>query len=401
MRASRAATCALVVAVLAAAVPAQAGAEALTFQADPQHSGFVERGGPQPPLRRRWSAPLGPLISYPVVGEGRVFVATILRTQESPIRIVALDARNGRTAWERTLGPVSEVGAASLAYDAGRLFLLRHDIDTDDPRNLLALSPADGRVLWASGPVAASGEVGPVAADGVVYVGGSSNGDGVSARRQEDGALLWEHDVQVLSETPTPSLSRDTVFVAADCPPFLSRIRRADGALLTPDVGNCDGAYGAPPIVAGDRVYMSNPVEAAGIYDAGNGARVGSLDSGAVRAVSPTVAVSLHADPPDVFPVVMPRRLAGLRPRDGRPMWRFRGDGYLDSTPLIVGQTVYVGSGSGRVYGVNARTGRVRWRGDAGAPVLGPGSGGLVPALAASDGLLLVPALGRLVAFGR
>jgi PQQ-like domain len=80
------------------------------------------------------------------------------------------------------------------------------------------------------------------------------------------------------------------------------------------------------------------------------------------------------------------------RRANGRVAWRFRGDGYLDSSPLIAGRWAFVGSGSGRVYALDVRTGRVRSRADAGASVL--------RFLAAGEGLLLVPARGRLVAFG-
>lgn len=73
---------------------------------------------------------------------------------------------------------------------------------------------------------------------------------------------------------------------------------------------------------------------------------------------------------------------------------------YLDSAPLVARGTAYVGSGSGRVYGLDLRTGRVRWRGDAGAPVRAPVEAGFVAGLAAAEGLLLVPAYRRLVAFG-
>jgi outer membrane protein assembly factor BamB len=86
---------------------------------------------------------------------------------------------------------------------------------------------------------------------------------------------------------------------------------------------------------------------------------------------------------------------------DGHVRWRFRGDGSLDSAPLIARRVAYVGSGSGRLFAVDLRTGRVRWRTDVGAPILSSEEdGGYLAGLAASNGLLLVPAYRRLVAFG-
>ncbi len=62
--------------------------------------------------------------------------------------------------------------------------------------------------------------------------------------------------------------------------------------------------------------------------------------------------------------------------------------------------TVYIGSGSGTLYGLSTRTGRVRWRDKLGRPI--PWSVQLwdmQTGLAAAEGTLVVPALGRLVAY--
>ena len=76
----------------------------------------------------------------------------------------------------------------------------------------------------------------------------------------------------------------------------------------------------------------------------------------------------------------------------------FGGDGYLDSAPLIASGILFVGSGSGRVYGVSLRSGRTVWRGSAGAPVPAPSISGIT-GIAAAEGTLLVPAKGRLIAY--
>jgi hypothetical protein len=63
-----------------------------------------------------------------------------------------------------------------------------------------------------------------------------------------------------------------------------------------------------------------------------------------------------------------------------------------------VNDTVYIGSGSGTLYGLSTRTGRVRWRDKLGRPI--PWSVQLwdmQTGLAAAEGTLVVPALGRLV----
>ena len=62
--------------------------------------------------------------------------------------------------------------------------------------------------------------------------------------------------------------------------------------------------------------------------------------------------------------------------------------------------TLYVGSGSGALFGVAARTGRVRWRDRLGTPIpASPGNWDLQTGLAAAEGTLVVPALRRVVAY--
>ena len=92
--------------------------------------------------------------------------------------------------------------------------------------------------------------------------------------------------------------------------------------------------------------------------------------------------------------------LVGRDLRTGRARWRFRGDGYIQAPPLIAGGRVYAGSGSGRVYGVSLRRGRRLWSASVGAPVPAAQFERVPSGLAAGAGLLVVPALGRIVAYG-
>ena len=65
----------------------------------------------------------------------------------------------------------------------------------------------------------------------------------------------------------------------------------------------------------------------------------------------------------------------------------------MDSSPVIVGKRVFVGSGDGRVYGLDLKSGKEVWRFNAGAAVLAS------PAVAA--GRLVIGAEdGNLYCFG-
>jgi outer membrane protein assembly factor BamB len=381
-------------ALLAAAPSAHAAA--VTVQADAQHSGYVERGGPRLPLSRAWVAPLEHRVGYPVIAEGKAFVVTAPRLGHAP-RVVALSLRDGRRVWERDLSGETLPSDAAIAYDAGRLFVTRDVYYEPRDSAMLALSPADGRVLWETGEnLSLFDAVPPVAVDGVVYLSETGGGTGgISAWRQEDGANLW----RVSSHHGgggSPAVAGDVVATGVGCEPQLFRVRR-DGTPLGPTSSSCTSGSGYTPVVAGPVALLHGDPDDQAVYDLATSARLAPLDTDDIPAVGRGVTLVTDARiPGEEF-----RRghtLIALR-ADGRRMWRFRGDGYLDSAPLIAGGTAYVGSGSGRVYALDLRTGRVRSRAGAGASVLAMDPDRLAAGLAAGEGLLLVPARGRLVAF--
>ena len=56
-------------------------------------------------------------------------------------------------------------------------------------------------------------------------------------------------------------------------------------------------------------------------------------------------------------------------PAFGGLQWRVQTKGPVRSSPVIAGSTIYIGSGDGHVYAINANTGVVRWRHATGAAV--------------------------------
>jgi outer membrane protein assembly factor BamB len=62
--------------------------------------------------------------------------------------------------------------------------------------------------------------------------------------------------------------------------------------------------------------------------------------------------------------------LVALNARTGKILWRFRA-GVIESSPLLVGRTVYFGSWDHRIYAVDVRTHRARWAFETGGEVKG------------------------------
>jgi outer membrane protein assembly factor BamB len=82
--------------------------------------------------------------------------------------------------------------------------------------------------------------------------------------------------------------------------------------------------------------------------------------------------------------------------------WTFTGDGNLVTAPVVVNNTVFVGSSSGKVYGLDAQTGAQVWMGVSPLPInYDSENGGPMPPSgpAAGENLLIFPARNSLVAW--
>ena len=107
-------------------------------------------------------------------------------------RVIALDARTGRTRWQ---GKGGEIAPMTLATRGGRVFFSNYD-------RIVCLDLKDGRQLWRSAPIAGGsghrGTVGTlVAHDKVVLfkpysVKGDRDSGGLHALSVETGKLLWQ-----------------------------------------------------------------------------------------------------------------------------------------------------------------------------------------------------------------
>lgn len=83
-------------------------------------------------------------------------------------------------------------------------------------------------------------------------------------------------------------------------------------------------------------------------------------------ASSPTVAyrVVYHAWmqplPCNRYPRNQPGMITAMGARTGKLIWRFRA-GVFETTPLVIGRTLYAGSWDHKLYAINIHTGKPRW----------------------------------------
>lgn len=385
----------LVLALTALAAPAPARSAAVAFQANPAHTGDAGDVGLRLPLRRAWSVRLPGALSFPVAGHGRVFVVRERPRFGSGTEVVAVSIATGRVLWRRDLG--AEAEDATLGYGDGRVVVARESYyDDGDPSAVLALDAADGHVIWEQGTGMWAGNP-PVVDRGAVYVKGMP-GSGVTALRLSDGALLWRTPTDS-GDDGAPAVDAGSVYVEQSGCPDVHRLRRADGAELWHAENGCHGAGGDTPVLYRGRLYTRTSAEQSSVfrdvYDASGGAIVGRT-----RADLPPAfrgGIGLFPDRGSDWLDYVGHTLVARDLATNRVRWRFRGDGYLDSAPLIASDLVFVGSGTGRVYGLRLRSGRRVWRASARTPIAAPGAG--TAGLAAAERTLFVPALGRLIAY--
>src|SRR5690348_6082425 len=82
--------------------PALAAEQSVAYQINAAHTGAIELPGLTPTLTKRWTVDLGNRVSYPLIAEGRVFVAVADNTFNIK-KLVALDLATGAKLWEKSI----------------------------------------------------------------------------------------------------------------------------------------------------------------------------------------------------------------------------------------------------------------------------------------------------------
>lgn len=372
--------CALAAPVVAApGATAPGPVEAVAYQIGVSHDGYSGDTTIVPPLTPRWSHTFAGPVSYPLIADGKVFVTVADNGGSYGTTLYALDPVTGATIWSQ---PISGTYFwSNAAYDAGRVFVLNFD------GLMRAFDAASGTLDWSTqlpGQYAFSSP--PTADGGVVYTGGGGSGGTVYAVSESDGTVLWTQPVQN-GDNSSPALSGTDVYVSYACG-LVYAFDRVTGQLQWFSNGPCEGGGGKTPVYHASRVYARD-FTGNKILDASTGALDGTFQAGPAPAFAGKIGLFLNAG-----------TLSATERR--RTLWTFSGDGGLDTAPIVVGSTVYVGSSSGMLYGLDSH-GKVVWSTNVGAGIPGPDEQNVsqpLTGLGAGLGLLVVPAGDQLAAYG-
>ena len=343
--------------------------QAVAYQIDPAHSGS-QFDTVSPPLTQRWSRDLGSGgVSYPLIAGGKVFVVagTIL---------YALNSADGATVW----GPIDLGANPSIAYDSGRVFAINNS------GLLRGFDATSGTQVWTRQLSGQAFTSPPSALAGTIYVGGVST---LYAVNEQDGTVKWSVP-NAGGDHSSAAVTASGVYVSYTCNNAFA-LSPSTGAIIWHHTSTCFGGGGSTPVFYNGRVYIRDLVLANLALDSGVGIPVAEFSAVAAPAFHGSTGFYLTA--------------STLEARDinsGTLKWSFAGDGSLSSAPIVVNGFVYIGSISGKLYAVDENTGANVWTGTVGAQVNRPdenNGGSPLTGLGAGEGLIVVPASSRIVAY--
>lgn len=356
-------------------------AQSTAYQLDAAHDGYLPSLSLSTPLHHAWSRSFGGTLTYPLSADGLVFLTAPVSSQGGGSELYALSLSTGHIQWSHLLGGD---GWSGVAYDSGRVFAVT------DGGVLTAFTASSGHLDWSAQlPDQYDFSSAPTAVHGIVYDSGAGDGGNLYANSESTGTLLWT-DLVANGDSSSPAVGSQDVYVTY--PDNYYAFNRSTGKTAWVDALGGDGGGGRTPVVAAGHVFVRDPIASARILSASSGAMQGPLGSTTAPAVGGGTGYELAGS------TLVAVGSSGL----GNQRWSFAGDGHLDTAPIILGSIVWIGSSSGRLYGISTSgPSHGVWHTKLAHPIDGPSGGGdeILAGLGAGAGTLLVPAGSTLVAY--
>jgi len=355
-------------------VAAPASPPATAYRMDESHDGVLltTNGISQPATSApTWTMSFGAPVSYSLIANGMVFVASANPNQSYGNMLYGLNGTTGAVVW----GPVSVPGVyfgSGLSYDNGTVFILMFD------GGLRAFDASTGAALWTTQLPGYWYDGSPNAYGGIVFVDGNT---GISAVDETSGAILWTGGISTTNWI-SPAVSSEGVDVQDGDSCNAGAFDALTGTTVWATHGTCSGIWGFTSVLKDGTLFGRNE-GTLNLFNAETGAAETQMASSLAPAVTTTAVIALNAG-----------TLSSTRLSDRVQTWTFSGDGHLVTAPVVVNNTVFVGSSSGNVYGLDVGTGAQIWMGVSATPI-SPDSetGGPMPPSgpAAGEALLIFP----------
>jgi outer membrane protein assembly factor BamB len=368
----------------AGAPPDAPAGSATTYQLNARHDGHSPTQL-KAPLQRVWSHDFGAQVSYPLVVNGRVFVTTSEPVGPYDSALWALDSSTGELAW----GPFALGSAdafAGIAADAANVYAV------NSGGTVRAYNQATGTVVWSRQLLGS--HLGytspPTVRNGTLYVVGLGT---LYAVDPASGAVRWS--AQGSGDHTSPAVTADRVIVQSVCM-LTHAFNPANGSQLWLHQEGCQGGGGRTPVIHDDKVYVRDVPNRGQALLTATGAKAGTFTSVTAPAFAGDTTFLTQFGGQDNGFTLTAVDLATPRPR-----WSQIGDGHLVTAPLAIGDSVAIGSTTGRISLFDASSGIETWSAATGSPIVYPDehNGVTTVGLGTSGDLLLVPATNTLVAY--
>lgn len=326
------------------------------------------------PLQMAWIKNVGANIymTSPLVHNGKIYIASVDENLKGEAHVYALDGKSGELLWKY---PVRNSIKNTIVIDNGRV------LAQDAQGYLYAIDAESGKLGWEKQlPVNGLPALieGLVASDGIVYAG---TGKGLCAIDTKDGRVIWQNKDWGQGEGTTTTFSvAKNILVGSSQWSALYGNDLKTGELKWKADTNGLRNRGASAAVHGGLLYIISD-KSFFILDAGDGRVV-------VRKELPfsvdVTSTPLLTDKEIIFGSAKD----GLVALDNETLelkWKFStGDALvytspysrqpsatIETSPVLAGNTVYVGASDGTIYGINKEDGQLVWKHATGAPVFG------------------------------
>lgn len=355
------------------------------FQANAQHTGYLETAVTPETFRLKWQRNVGNgrMLNPVAAGDGKVFV-TLLIYFNDITTLFALDAADGATLWSKGFGDIFSVNPPSYAYGNVYVQTGNHASDTW----LRAFDGATGDVVFQA-PHAAQWEryFAPTIYDGKAYINGGTYG-GMYGFDAFSGDQLWFASLPQYDQwTPAVDAGRAYAYVGDYTPGLYVRDRATgnpayfvadpafdwngwsmnlapvlgghddviaihDGRLISFDTAShairweVQGQYTGQPSLAHERIYAIDGGRLR-VLDELTHAELWSWQAGDGNLTGPMIVTDRH-----VF-VTTSQRVHAVDLTARQSVWSYPVAGHL----AIADGTLYVASADGRLTAFASPTG--------------------------------------------
>lgn len=338
-----------------------------------QHTG-VNNANIEPPLKMSWASNIGANIymASPVIHKGKIYVASVDEDLKGKAHIYSLDSQTGNLLWKY---PVNNSIKNTIVVEDSAVYAQTAE------GSLYAIKTVDGSLKWGTQlhvnglPALIEGLV---ISDGVIYAG---TGGGLCALDARNGKVLWENKDWKQGEgtTSTLTVGKGMLIGAAQWRGLYGNDAKT-GELKWHLNKNGITNRGASAAIHDNLLYIIS-AKSLFIIDPTNGNVIvrkeypfsidvtstplltdqeiifGSVNDGLIAVDKETLEIKWKYQTEDAFIFTAP--------------YTRKPSATIETSPVLVGNTVYFGASDGTLYGIEKEKGELVWKHETGAPVFG------------------------------